>query len=59
MNGEFVRVGPNPKFSHVAGYHWYETYMALAIKEYNKVRVSYKALNQGYFVPFFTPKYYG
>uniref|UniRef100_A0A161ZU45 carotenoid 9,10-dioxygenase n=1 Tax=Daucus carota subsp. sativus TaxID=79200 RepID=A0A161ZU45_DAUCS len=23
LNGEFVRVGPNPKFSPVAGYHWY------------------------------------
>jgi hypothetical protein len=23
LNGEFVRVGPNPKFVPVAGYHWY------------------------------------
>ncbi|KAK2996538.1 hypothetical protein RJ639_007699 [Escallonia herrerae] len=23
LNGEFVRVGPNPKFTPVAGYHWY------------------------------------
>jgi hypothetical protein len=23
LNGEFVRVGPNPKFAPVAGYHWY------------------------------------
>ncbi|THG08050.1 hypothetical protein TEA_011884 [Camellia sinensis var. sinensis] len=22
LNGEFVRVGPNPKFTPVAGYHW-------------------------------------
>ncbi|KAI8545836.1 hypothetical protein RHMOL_Rhmol07G0068900 [Rhododendron molle] len=22
LNGEFVRVGPNPKFAPVAGYHW-------------------------------------
>jgi hypothetical protein len=24
LNGEFVRVGPNPKFVPVAGYHWYD-----------------------------------
>lgn len=24
LNGEFVRVGPNPKFAPVAGYHWYD-----------------------------------
>nr|AAY21819.1 carotenoid cleavage dioxygenase [Suaeda salsa] len=24
LNGEFVRVGPNPKFAPVAGYHWFE-----------------------------------
>ncbi|KAJ4970518.1 hypothetical protein NE237_003617 [Protea cynaroides] len=24
MNGEFVRVGPNPKFHPVAGYHWFD-----------------------------------
>ncbi|KAH7527853.1 hypothetical protein FEM48_Zijuj05G0010600 [Ziziphus jujuba var. spinosa] len=24
LNGEFVRVGPNPKFSPVAGYHWFD-----------------------------------
>ncbi|KAJ6315485.1 hypothetical protein OIU78_018876, partial [Salix suchowensis] len=24
MNGEFVRVGPNPKFAPVAGYHWFD-----------------------------------
>ncbi|GJR99570.1 carotenoid cleavage dioxygenase 1 [Tanacetum coccineum] len=24
LNGEFVRVGPNPKFALVAGYHWFE-----------------------------------
>ncbi|KAI3498165.1 hypothetical protein L1887_33934 [Cichorium endivia] len=24
MNGEFVRVGPNPKFTPVAGYHWFD-----------------------------------
>ncbi|KAF3643252.1 hypothetical protein FXO38_20706, partial [Capsicum annuum] len=23
LNGEFVRVGPNPKFAPVAGYHWF------------------------------------
>ena len=23
LNGEFVRVGPNPKFDPVAGYHWH------------------------------------
>lgn len=23
LDGEFVRVGPNPKFAPVAGYHWY------------------------------------
>lgn len=23
LNGEFVRVGPNPKFKPVASYHWY------------------------------------
>lgn len=23
LNGEFVRVGPNPKFDAVAGYHWH------------------------------------
>ncbi|KAF8398390.1 hypothetical protein HHK36_017317 [Tetracentron sinense] len=23
LNGEFLRVGPNPKFAPVAGYHWY------------------------------------
>ncbi|KAI3861107.1 hypothetical protein MKW92_043811 [Papaver armeniacum] len=24
LNGEFVRVGPNPKFMPVAGYHWFD-----------------------------------
>nr|AIZ09096.1 carotenoid cleavage dioxigenase 1 [Ipomoea batatas] len=24
LNGEFVRVGPNPKFPPVAGYHWFD-----------------------------------
>lgn len=24
LNGEFVRVGPNPKFGPVAGYHWFD-----------------------------------
>ncbi|XP_010552739.1 PREDICTED: carotenoid 9,10(9',10')-cleavage dioxygenase 1 isoform X1 [Tarenaya hassleriana] len=24
LNGEFVRVGPNPKFDPVAGYHWFD-----------------------------------
>ncbi|XP_021280006.1 carotenoid 9,10(9',10')-cleavage dioxygenase 1 [Herrania umbratica] len=24
LNGEFVRVGPNPKFSPVAAYHWFD-----------------------------------
>ncbi|GMP62623.1 hypothetical protein CsSME_00024652 [Camellia sinensis var. sinensis] len=24
LNGEFVRVGPNPKFTPVAGYHWFD-----------------------------------
>ncbi|KAG2631126.1 carotenoid 9,10(9',10')-cleavage dioxygenase-like isoform X1 [Panicum virgatum] len=24
LNGEFVRVGPNPKFVPVAGYHWFD-----------------------------------
>ncbi|KAJ0260519.1 hypothetical protein HA466_0067120 [Hirschfeldia incana] len=24
LNGEFVRVGPNPKFNPVAGYHWFD-----------------------------------
>ncbi|KAJ6760515.1 hypothetical protein OIU79_025373 [Salix purpurea] len=24
MNGEFVRVGPNPKFAPVAGYNWFD-----------------------------------
>ncbi|KAI3934974.1 hypothetical protein MKW98_009893 [Papaver atlanticum] len=24
LNGEFLMVGPNPKFMHVAGYHWYD-----------------------------------
>ncbi|XP_042484115.1 carotenoid 9,10(9',10')-cleavage dioxygenase 1 [Macadamia integrifolia] len=24
LNGEFVRVGPNPKFRPVAGYHWFD-----------------------------------
>ncbi|WCJ18409.1 9-cis-epoxycarotenoid dioxygenase chloroplastic [Euphorbia peplus] len=24
LDGEFVRVGPNPKFSPVAGYHWFD-----------------------------------
>uniref|UniRef100_A0A7N0VEV7 Uncharacterized protein n=1 Tax=Kalanchoe fedtschenkoi TaxID=63787 RepID=A0A7N0VEV7_KALFE len=24
MDGEFVRVGPNPKFAPVAGYHWFD-----------------------------------
>lgn len=24
LNGEFVRVGPNPQFSPVAGYHWFD-----------------------------------
>ncbi|KAF5946628.1 hypothetical protein HYC85_016856 [Camellia sinensis] len=32
LNGEFVRVGPNPKFTPVAGYHWklqnFPTYLA-------------------------------
>jgi len=27
LNGEFVRVGPNPKFVPVAGYHWYDSYL--------------------------------
>ncbi|CAA3012611.1 carotenoid cleavage dioxygenase 1 [Olea europaea subsp. europaea] len=24
LNGEFVRVGPNPKFASIAGYHWFD-----------------------------------
>ncbi|KAK1425294.1 hypothetical protein QVD17_20645 [Tagetes erecta] len=24
LNGEFVRLGPNPKFAPVAGYHWFD-----------------------------------
>ncbi|XP_042007666.1 carotenoid 9,10(9',10')-cleavage dioxygenase 1-like isoform X1 [Salvia splendens] len=24
LNGEFVRVGPNPRFAPVAGYHWFD-----------------------------------
>lgn len=24
LNGEFVRVGPNPKYKPVAGYHWFD-----------------------------------
>ncbi|KAG0604369.1 hypothetical protein M758_10G166800 [Ceratodon purpureus] len=24
MNGEFVRVGPNPRFKPVSGYHWFD-----------------------------------
>ncbi|KAJ0010507.1 hypothetical protein Pint_33331 [Pistacia integerrima] len=24
LNGEFIRVGPNSKFSPVAGYHWFD-----------------------------------
>lgn len=24
LNGEFVRIGPNPKFKPVAGYHWFD-----------------------------------
>ncbi|KAL6562810.1 Dixin [Orobanche hederae] len=24
LNGEFVRIGPNPKFAPVAGYHWFD-----------------------------------
>lgn len=24
LNGEFARVGPNPKFAPVAGYHWFD-----------------------------------
>lgn len=24
LNGEFVRVGPNPKYTPVAGYHWFD-----------------------------------
>ncbi|XP_062115352.1 carotenoid 9,10(9',10')-cleavage dioxygenase 1-like [Humulus lupulus] len=24
LNGEFVRVGPNPKFNPVSGYHWFD-----------------------------------
>ncbi|MCO5578697.1 hypothetical protein L7F22_032542 [Adiantum nelumboides] len=24
MNGEFVRIGPNPKYKPVAGYHWFD-----------------------------------
>ncbi|KAM6570635.1 hypothetical protein CsatB_018620 [Cannabis sativa] len=24
LNGEFVRVGPNPKFAPLAGYHWFD-----------------------------------
>ncbi|GKE73090.1 hypothetical protein Tco_1535131, partial [Tanacetum coccineum] len=27
LNEEFVRVGLNPKFALVAGYHWYKTYI--------------------------------
>ena len=27
LNGEFVRVGPNPKFTPVAGYHWYVSFV--------------------------------
>ncbi|KAH0981557.1 hypothetical protein GBA52_008734 [Prunus armeniaca] len=29
LNGEFVRVGPNPKFAPVAGYHWYHCFIYL------------------------------
>nr|AMJ39498.1 carotene cleavage dioxygenase 1 copy 4 [Bixa orellana] len=24
LNGEFVRIGPNPKFSPLSGYHWFD-----------------------------------
>ncbi|CAH9118191.1 unnamed protein product [Cuscuta epithymum] len=24
LNGEFVRLGPNPNFTPVAGYHWFD-----------------------------------
>ncbi|KAJ6755118.1 CAROTENOID CLEAVAGE DIOXYGENASE 1-3 [Salix purpurea] len=35
MNGEFVRVGPNPKFAPVAGYNWFDGdgYVALHIAD--------------------------
>lgn len=33
LNGEFVRVGPNPKFSPVAGYHWYILFNFIHVQE--------------------------
>ncbi|KAL6328573.1 hypothetical protein AAG906_038768 [Vitis piasezkii] len=43
LNGEFVRVGPNPKFSPVAGYHWFDgdgMIHGLHIKDGNATYVS-------------------
>ncbi|GMY22436.1 carotenoid 9,10(9',10')-cleavage dioxygenase 1 isoform X1 [Fagus crenata] len=43
LNGEFVRVGPNPKFSPVAGYHWFDgdgMIHGLRIKDGNATYVS-------------------
>nr|AYK03324.1 carotenoid cleavage dioxygenases 1 [Camellia sinensis] len=43
LNGEFVRVGPNPKFTPVAGYHWFDgdgMIHGLRIKDGNATYVS-------------------
>ncbi|XVF22947.1 hypothetical protein REPUB_Repub12eG0214900 [Reevesia pubescens] len=40
LNGEFVRVGPNPKFSPVAAYHWYLMIHGMRIKDGKATYVS-------------------
>lgn len=43
LNGEFVRIGPNPKFTPVAGYHWFDgdgMIHELRIKDGNATHVS-------------------
>ncbi|CAI0404655.1 unnamed protein product [Linum tenue] len=43
LNGEFVRVGPNPKFSPVAGYHWFDgdgyAPVAVSFDEFNILHI--------------------
>ncbi|XP_021890767.1 carotenoid 9,10(9',10')-cleavage dioxygenase 1-like [Carica papaya] len=46
LNGEFVRVGPNPKFAPVAGYHWFDgdgyVNFGFAVRAYATMLVHFK-----------------
>ncbi|XVF33731.1 hypothetical protein REPUB_Repub17cG0193700 [Reevesia pubescens] len=52
LNGEFVRVGPNPKFAPVAAYHWYvgdlKGLFGLLMVNIQKLREKAKVLDLSY-----------